>query len=182
MVLQDGLVMLHRMIMDKQPELAMVLIEAGAPLELRSKNRSTVLHLAAWSGLADVAKTILDRKGNDDDDDDDEDEAEGGGAAGGGKEGGSGSCERRRRRCRRHRIDGSALLEARTEDKDSALHQAAFQDHRDVAALLLAKAADAAKRRPPCTSACSGACRGWRGCCWPTGGPDASQRPRDALR
>lgn len=79
---------MHLAIAAARPDLATLLLDAGAPIDARTKNQSTALHLAAWFGLRDLATALLDQQ--------------------------------------------PALLHARTEDGDSALHQAAFNDHTEV--------------------------------------------------
>ena len=79
---------MHLAIAASRPDIATLLLYHGAPLDARTKNQSTVLHLAAWFGLRDLATVILDKQ-------------------------------------------PSMLLDC-TEDGDTALHQAAFNDHTEV--------------------------------------------------
>ena len=70
-----------------------MLLEAGVDPSARTKNKSTFLHLAGWSGLLDVVGRLLDCG----------DEMTDGQAAAA--------------------FDGKSFLEARTEDGDSVMHQ-----------------------------------------------------------
>jgi len=78
----------HLAIAASRPDIATLLFDHGAPLDARTKNESTVLHLAAWFGLRDLATVVLDKQ--------------------------------------------PSMLSDVTEDGDTALHQAAFNDHTEV--------------------------------------------------
>ena len=50
-VAPDGSTLVHKLLLNKQPELVLLLLDAGVDYTVRTKNKSTYLHIAGWSGL-----------------------------------------------------------------------------------------------------------------------------------